>query len=73
MADELRVVRGTPTAAELAALVGVLMLRRQTATEGESREEASPWTASARPGFTHRDGRPSRPSAGAWRASALPR
>jgi len=73
MADELRVVHGIPTDEELAALVGVLMLRTPTATAGEARMEATPWTASARPGFTLRDGRPSRPSARGWRASALPR
>ena len=73
MADELRVVRGVPTDEELAALVGVLMLGRPTAAGGQSRVEASPWAASARPGFTHPDGRPSRPSARAWRASASPR
>jgi hypothetical protein len=57
-----RVVRGTPTAEEVAALVGVL-LTRSTPPPAPS---ASRWARSARPfaGI--------RPGPGAWRASALP-
>jgi hypothetical protein len=55
-----RVVRGMPTADELAALVGAVILRsRPTAA-------AAPATASA----WARSGRPARPHT--WRASGLP-
>jgi hypothetical protein len=58
-----RVVRGTPTAEEVAALVGVLLTRpAQTVPV----TPVSRWARSARPvaGI--------RPGSGAWRASALP-
>jgi hypothetical protein len=62
-----RVVRGTPTAEELAALVGVLFSRRVAAQPAESAGPmASRWRASALPDI------PLRPGPGAWRASALP-
>jgi hypothetical protein len=62
-----RVVRGTPTAEELAALVGVLCSRRAAAQPaGSARPVASRWRASALPST------PLRPGPGAWRASALP-
>jgi hypothetical protein len=62
-----RVVRGAPTAEELAALVGVLFSRRAAAQPAESaRPTASRWRASALPST------PLRPGPGAWRASALP-
>jgi hypothetical protein len=62
-----RVVRGTPTAEELAALVGVLFSRRAAARPAESaRPGGSRWRASALPSS------PLRPGPGAWRASALP-
>ncbi len=70
MASELRIVRGVPTDEELAALVGVLLLR-SPATEPAG--VANRWIASARPRYAYRDGRPTRPGAGAWRSSALPR
>ncbi len=71
MAEEttpaFRVVRGTPTAEELAALVGVLFSRRAVAQPaGSARSAASRWRASALPTV------PLRPGPGAWRASALP-
>jgi hypothetical protein len=70
MADEttpaLRVVRGVPTAEELAALVGVL-LRRPTAATPAAAGAPSRWRASALPGV------PLRAGAGAWRTSGLPR
>lgn len=67
MADEpvLRVVRGTPTADEVAALVGVLFSRRVPAAPA-TRRAPSRWRAGALPGAGLR------PGPGAWRASALP-
>jgi Acyl-CoA carboxylase epsilon subunit len=69
VADEttpaLRVVRGTPTAEELAALVGVLFSRRSEPAPVEP-PTPSRWRASALPGVPLRAGR------GAWRASGLP-
>lgn len=74
MADdgEIRFTRGVPTDEELAAIVGVLMLRNQApqrACVGPPRR----WARSARPSYAHPDGRPVRPGPTAWRASALPR
>lgn len=70
MAEEttpaFRVVRGTPTAEELAALVGVLFSRRAAGPAEPSRTTPSRWHASALPSV------PLRPGPGAWRASALP-
>jgi len=70
MSDEeplFRVVRGTPTAEELAALVGVIVVR--------SRPVGAP--APVVPSAWARSGRPAvpalTPGAGAWRASGLPR
>jgi hypothetical protein len=69
VADEttpvLRVLRGTPTAEELAALVGVL-LRRSAAPTPAAAATPSRWRASGLPGGPRRAGR------GAWRASGLP-
>ncbi|MEV1332770.1 acyl-CoA carboxylase epsilon subunit [Micromonospora costi] len=61
----LRVVRGIPTAEELAALVGAIVVR--------SRPTAAPAPA-ARSAWA-RSGRPAGVAAGpgAWRASGLPR
>ncbi|GII21153.1 acyl-CoA carboxylase subunit epsilon [Planosporangium mesophilum] len=68
MADEttpaIRVVRGTPTPEELAALVGVLL--RRPAAVPEAPATRSRWRASALPGVPLRSG------PGAWRASGLP-
>jgi len=59
----LRIVRGTPTPEEVAALVGVLLSR----PSGEpDRAAPSRWRASALPSTGWRPGR------GAWKASALP-
>jgi hypothetical protein len=60
------VVRGTPTAEELAALVGVLWGRRGGPAPAP-RPAPSRWRASALPAAGLHAGR------GAWRASALPR
>jgi hypothetical protein len=56
----VRIVRGTPTAEELAALVGALLVRSGTAEE--AKPAPSRWASSARPG--------ARPTS--WRAAALP-
>jgi hypothetical protein len=62
----VRVVRGTPTAEEVAALVGALLCRGRPAEPVAA--PTSQWARSARPGV----GLP-RPGGNAWRASALPR
>nr|WP_240939816.1 acyl-CoA carboxylase subunit epsilon [Planosporangium flavigriseum] len=61
----MRVLRGTPTAEELAALVGVL-LRRSAGPAPAAATRRSRWRASALPGSSLRVG------PGAWRASGLP-
>jgi hypothetical protein len=68
MTDEpfLRVVSGTPTPEELAAIVGVLWARRQAsgaaAGAASARVHRSGWRASAAP----RAGRLPTPGPGAW-------
>ncbi|MEV4618001.1 acyl-CoA carboxylase subunit epsilon [Asanoa sp. NPDC049573] len=68
MSDEplFKVTRGTPTAEELAALVGVLTVRLSPAPVAARGATSSHWTRSARPG-------PLPAGPGAWRASGLPR
>lgn len=64
-----RVVRGVPTAEELAALVGALVSRSRSRPAAAPTPTApSAWARSGRPG-------PVTPTAGtgAWRASGLPR
>jgi hypothetical protein len=56
----IRIVRGTPTAEELAAVVGVLLLG--SSTPESSSPAPSQWARSARPG--------TRPTT--WAAAALP-
>ena len=68
---EFRIERGIPTDDEVAAIVGVLFAR--PAAPVVSAEPVSRWAASARPGTSEPDGRPSRPGRDGWRASALPR
>ncbi len=63
----LRVVRGEPSAAELAALVAVLGARPTTRADGAPAGR-SPWNDPAR---LVRG--PVAPGAGGWRRSALPR
>jgi Acyl-CoA carboxylase epsilon subunit len=69
VADEtepvLRVVCGTPTAEELAALVGALFSRRVPAAAAGP-ALPSRWRVSALPGV------PLRAGPGAWQASGLP-
>jgi hypothetical protein len=61
----IKVVRGTPSAEELAALVGVL-LTRSSGVPAEAEPVPSRWARSARPATGYR------PGPGAWRGSALP-
>jgi hypothetical protein len=67
-----RVVRGNPTAAELAALVGVIVARSRATGAAAPRPESA-WVRLARPGAVTPSGLPARIGPGAWRASALPR
>ena len=69
----LRVVRGEPTAEELAALVAVLAARSAADADGAAAEPAGPvsgWTDRAR---YVRSGRLGFGSWTGWRASAMPR
>lgn len=59
----IRITRGTPTAEELAALVGALLLRRRPEPAQTPAAKASRWARSARPGA----------GASGWRTSLLPR
>ncbi|MGI5214263.1 acyl-CoA carboxylase epsilon subunit [Plantactinospora sp. CA-290183] len=63
----LRVVRGTPTAEELAALVAAVLLRSRSDTPARP-AAVSTWARSARPGAV-----PTRAGIDAWRVSGLPR
>jgi hypothetical protein len=60
-----RIVRGVPTAEELAALVGAVMVRTRPVAAAPA--PVSHWARSARPTAGPRSG------PGAWRASGLPR
>ena len=59
----VRVVRGTPTPEEVAALVGVLVSRSMTADTTVSLPSISAWERSARPYA----------GPASWRESTLPR
>ena len=72
VAEEFRIVRGVPTDEELAAIIGVLLLRA-SAPPAPGPEPSNAWVSSARPAQTYPDGRPTRPGPSAWRSSALPR
>ncbi|WP_019634981.1 acyl-CoA carboxylase subunit epsilon [Actinomadura atramentaria] len=65
----LQVVRGDPTAEEVAALVAVLTARAQAAAaaRGAAPEPVSRWADRAR---LVRGGAPARPGPGAWRDAA---
>lgn len=68
--QDWRIVRGTPTAEELAALVGAVLTRTRPVSDSElGRPAESRWARSARPAGNAMP----RPGSGAWRASALPR
>jgi Acyl-CoA carboxylase epsilon subunit len=75
MADEreIRITHGVPTDDELAAIVGVLLLRTVAAPAPTDPAGLSRWAASARRAAARPDGRPARSGGSAWRASALPR
>ncbi|WP_064447652.1 acyl-CoA carboxylase subunit epsilon [Micromonospora sp. NBRC 110037] len=62
-----RIVRGVPTAEELAALVGAIMVRTRPA-QAATPAPVSQWARSARPALACPVA-----GAGAWRASGLPR
>lgn len=62
-----RVVRGVPTAEELAALVGAIVVRTRP-TAAPAPVAVSQWARSARPASAALAAGP-----GAWRASGLPR
>jgi hypothetical protein len=67
-----RVVRGVPTAEELAALVGVIVTRSRPPAPVRSAGTPA-WVRLARPGMVSPSGLPGRPGGDAWRISALPR
>ncbi|WP_410809847.1 acyl-CoA carboxylase subunit epsilon [Micromonospora sp. 067-2] len=62
-----RVVRGVPTAEELAALVGAIVVRSRPAA-APAPVTASAWARSARPAGTALAAGP-----GGWRSAGLPR
>lgn len=62
-----RVVRGTPTPEELAAIVGVLSQRSRATLAPSAPPPPSRWRESGLPPV------PARPGPGAWRASVFPR
>ncbi|MFD0972106.1 acyl-CoA carboxylase subunit epsilon [Plantactinospora endophytica] len=74
MADEeplLRVLRGTPTPEELAALVGAVLLRSRPATSVRP-AATSTWARHGRAGTVSPSGMPTRTGRDAWRLSGLP-
>jgi hypothetical protein len=66
-----RVVRGTPTPEELAALVGAFAARRPAAPPQSG--DSSFWVYRSRPGAISPAGLFARCGTSAWRASGLPR
>ncbi|MBU6310932.1 MAG: hypothetical protein KGN38_00210 [Actinomycetales bacterium] len=67
MSDDPVVIRGNPTAAEVAAVVAALTVMRETRAKA-ARRRRSLWS------LPSRQTRPRlSPGPGAWRASALPR
>jgi|GEM_PF-1003918 hypothetical protein len=68
----LRVVRGAPTAEEVAALVGAILLRPRPDTAA-GLADASTWARLSRPGTVSASGLPARVGGDAWRISGLPR
>jgi hypothetical protein len=68
MVDEpaFRVIHGTPTAEEVAAIVGVLRARQLHQTAPASPPPMSRWRASVAP----RSGRLPRPAPGAWASTS---
>ncbi|MEV0397722.1 acyl-CoA carboxylase subunit epsilon [Polymorphospora rubra] len=70
---QFSVLRGTPTAEELAALVGVLCIRSRPAAAPSPAPGPSPWVRSARPGHGGTWSAAARPGTDGWRTSGLPR
>lgn len=68
-----RVVRGVPTAEELAALVGAILVRSRPAAPVGGATTTGAWVRSARPGAILASGLPTRAGSDAWRISGLPR
>jgi hypothetical protein len=68
-----RVIRGTPTAEELAALVGAFVVRTRSASPSTPPPVTPAWVRAARPGVVGAGGLPGRPGADGWRLSGLPR
>ena len=66
------VLRGTPTAEELAALVGAVLTRSRPGSGGPPQPESA-WVSTARPGVVTGAGLPMRIGPDGWRTSALPR
>lgn len=64
----IKIVRGEPTAEELAAIVAVVAARAASGGAAESPAVRSEWNAPARQART-----PLRPGPGAWRASGWAR
>jgi hypothetical protein len=67
----LRIVKGDPTAEELAALVAVLQVAASGSPAAAPRRPVSEWAAAHRKLRTTFPSGPSGPSG--WRASAMPR
>ncbi|MBE1487002.1 acyl-CoA carboxylase subunit epsilon [Plantactinospora soyae] len=68
----LRVVRGTPSPEELAALVGAIFLRTRTRPDTSAQPApVSTWAQRARPGTV--SGMPARGGRDGWRVAGLPR
>ncbi|MEV5569192.1 acyl-CoA carboxylase subunit epsilon [Spirillospora sp. NPDC052269] len=68
----LRIVRGDPSAEEVAALVAVLTARAQAAAAARDDAPGGPVSHWADRSRLTRTPPPPRPGPGAWRASALP-
>jgi hypothetical protein len=68
----LRIVRGSPTPEEVAALVGALLSRVRPADDAPPAPPTA-WRRSARPGAVGPSGLPPRPERDGWRRSAFPR
>ncbi|MCP2335413.1 acyl-CoA carboxylase subunit epsilon [Actinomadura rupiterrae] len=69
----LQIVRGEPSAEEVAALVAVLTARAQAAASARTgASDAAPASRWADRSRLTRTPLPPRPGPGAWRASALP-
>lgn len=73
-APAFRVVRGAPTAEELAALVGAILVHSRPVAAPAGPAITTPaWVRSARPGARSGSGLPTRAGGDAWRISGLPR